>query len=303
MALLMSWLIFVSGFCGNYEMLAVKLSVVFVHGFLGSGSDWGVIVNHPMLKGLANYYTPTLPGHRGNSAEVPRDGLVGMAYWLTDYINNKVSREQQPGGIVLVGYSLGGRILMALASQLRDGLIQLQVPKKILAMVIESAHPGLVDDRAKAERLSMDQQWAARFANGPLTEAVVCWYQQSVFNDLSRAAKNALVAQRSLNNGPALARVLANCSLASQPDFRGLLLEPPLPLFYWFGTRDQKYAAIAASLRSGALMRRQLQSAMHDDILAGLEVRAFTGAGHNCHISKAPQFAACLKAVLSDLAF
>jgi len=284
-------------------MPAVKLSVVFVHGFLGSGADWAAIVNHPMLKGLAQYYTPTLPGHWGASAGVPCDGLQGMAHWLTQYINNEVCRDQGPARILLVGYSLGGRILMALASQLRDGCSQLQASEKIMAMVIESAHPGLGNERERAQRLAMDQQWAARFANGPITEAVACWYQQSVFDDLSPVAKNALVAQRSLNSGADLARVLANCSLASQPDFRELLLDPPLPLFYWFGIRDQKYAAIANNLRTAGQAAQPVQSLKRSEFAAGLEVRGFAGAGHICHISSAAEFASCLKAVLSDLAF
>lgn len=306
------------------------ITLVLVHGFLGSGADWESVVQHSRLKHSVRFLVPTLPAHGHHPEPVKEPGLAGMAHWLAEFINEKEQQqpEKQSSPKLLVGYSLGGRVLMTLASQIQGGVSRLRRPSDVLGMVVESAHPGLLTAQEKKQRERVDRQWSQRFTTETLADVLLSWYQQTVFNDLSEDQKAELIAQRRHQNPHSLAKVLLSCSLALQPDFRPLLLRPPFAMHYWFGTKDQKYAGIAHVLahsmglkppltaESGLEMSREqaMQITMASDIekqelqsmqVGGhaLRVTEFRGVGHNCHSTDPPEYARQLLAVLSELTF
>jgi 2-succinyl-6-hydroxy-2,4-cyclohexadiene-1-carboxylate synthase len=215
--------------------------VVFLHGFLGDSSEWDAIV--PEFPNEARL-TIDLPGH-GGSRDIPAADFDAVNALLTATLREVFARE----GIrqyVLVGYSLGGRIAMfhALSSE--------KLPQGLCALLLESANPGLPDGDtdARAARLASDEAWAARFRNEPIADVLRDWYAQPVFADLKKRARNALVKQRSGNDGAAVAAMLTATSLAKQPDFSTALqkLRARLPFYFVVGSEDEKYLRLATEL-------------------------------------------------------
>ena len=111
-------------------------AMVLLHGFMGAKEDW-----QPMMATMSQYFhciCIDLPGHGDNALVLPHPGLFSAAEHIIQTVNNLgYSRFH------LVGYSLGGRIALHIAS--------LQ-PQALLSLTLESAHPGLLSDDEKQQR-------------------------------------------------------------------------------------------------------------------------------------------------------
>jgi 2-succinyl-6-hydroxy-2,4-cyclohexadiene-1-carboxylate synthase len=167
---------------------------------------------------------------------------------------------------VLVGYSLGGRVIMhGIARQCFAHL-------NIRAAVIEGGNFGLQTESDKAARWKNDTLWAGRFANEPLERVLADWYQQPVFSSLNHEQRQTLIAKRSDNLGPSIAKMLLATSLAKQDNLLPQLRQQSLPIEYICGGKDIKFRQIAQS--------------------SGLAYRQVDGAGHNVHQEQPLTFAA-----------
>lgn len=82
--------------------------VLFLHGGGVSGWMWRPVLNK--LAGTVRAICPDLPGH-GGSASVPYESHADTVERLTALI-----RQQAPGGVVVVGFSLGAQLAIDLAS-------------------------------------------------------------------------------------------------------------------------------------------------------------------------------------------
>ncbi len=270
-------------------------AVVFLHGFLGTEADWDEIRDNRILQTYGHLIAPTLPGHGHLSGAVPEGGLAGMANWLAAQVN-----DLDVASIILVGYSLGGRILLTLADQIGKRQSQLEQPDKVCGIVIESSHPGL-PEAARESRWNRDRQWAQRFREESLEQVLQLWYQQPVFQDLSAGKRSLLVKKRRRHDGNKLADVLLGCSLAKQPDYHGVVFNSPIPIQYWYGMKDKAYAAIAGHLQHGF---RDRVAAVRSSVEGGnLEFHGFERCGHNCHLADPAEYTRQLREVLSQLAF
>lgn len=203
--------------------------IVWLHGFLGAGSDW-----HEITSAFANpQLLIDLPGH-GASHAVSTSGFAQTQRLLQNTLINYNILSYW-----LVGYSLGGRIAMYHACQGSEGL---------RCLIVEGAHPGLSHPDERHQRRVSDAGWAERFRHEPLPEVFADWYQQPVFASLTAGQRQQLIALRSKNNGRTLAAMLQATSLAEQPDLRPGLSQPAFPFYYLFGERDNKFAHIAGEL-------------------------------------------------------
>jgi len=234
--------------------------LVFLHGFSGDGREW-----QPVGETLSDYprLYLDLPGH-GRSADVTVSSFAQTSELLTrTLISYNILNHW------LVGYSLGGRIAMYHACR---------QPKGLCGVVVEGAHPGLQDARARAARFGSDRLWASRFRTEPLDNVFADWYQQPVFAALTDAQRKALVSLRSQNHGVNLAAMFEATTLAAQPDLRAALRARDFPFYFLYGERDSKFAAIAAGLHA--------------------ERHVIPHAGHNAHRENPEAVAACLAQIL-----
>lgn len=237
--------------------------LVFLHGFSGDHREWRPVGERFTR---ANRLYIDLPGH-GSSANVQVDGFADL-----DALLKATLLSYNILNYWLVGYSLGGRVAMHFACRSRaDGLA---------GVIVEGAHPGLIDDAERAQRWRNDRQWAQRFAQQPLAEVFADWYQQPVFASLNAAQRESLVALRSRNNGATLAAMLQATSLAAQADLRASLQARDFPFHYLCGERDAKFRAIAQTLAA--------------------DLHLIHHAGHNAHRDNPAAVIACLAQILAS---
>lgn len=226
------------GFCVAIEKCAMPISssisqstpIVFLHGFLGNQQDWQPLIDR--LSGI-ECVAIELPGH-GQNADDPLPDFDAFPDWLENQLASKGIDEFH-----LMGYSLGGRLALAYASQEPPGL---------KSLIIENAHSGLSHSEQRKQRQQSDEEWATRFESEPLVQVLIDWYSQPVFSDLDANEKKLVIADRLHNNGCALASALRKYSLSLQPDYCDWIKTTQLPMLYLCGTDDIKFQKLGDQL-------------------------------------------------------
>lgn len=238
--------------------------VVFLHGFMGAGADW-----LPIAEACANHFfclMPDLPGHGHNthlpiSQPLDFDVVVnGLNVFLEQLKLDRVS---------LVGYSLGGRVALYAA---------LKFPQKIRALVLESCHAGIVDERARQDRAEADDTQAETLLTYGLETFVERWYEMDLFRTLqSQPQLLTEIKENRKKNDPAwVAKIIKELSPGRQPPLWEKLGSLPMPVLLIAGGLDSKYADLAAR------MSRQVTEAI---------VEIIPEVGHNVHLENPGQFA------------
>ncbi|WP_282191862.1 alpha/beta fold hydrolase [Adlercreutzia caecimuris] len=178
------------------------------------------------------------------------------------------------GAPVLVGYSMGGRI--AAETMVRHPGLPLA------GLVLESAGLGPADDAARAALARRNGEWAARLREGGVAAFMDWWETLPLFatqRELPPATRAVIRADREAHGAETLARSLEAWGAhhqAAEGETVAALAQMRVagrPVLYLAGSRDEKYAALAARVRA-----------------AGLPARLVEGAGHNVHLEKPEVF-------------
>lgn len=247
--------------------------VVLLHGFTGSAAAWGEAIPGGLARPVL---LVDLPGH-GPGARP--DHLAGLGFLAAlDLLLESVAPHLDGGPADWVGYSMGGRIALALA---------LRHPGRVRRLVLESASPGLATARERAARKRRDEALARRIESGGLAAFVDEWMAQPLFR--SQAALPAEVRDEArrirLGHDPeALAEALRVLGTGVQPSFWDELGRLAVPTLLLTGSGDPKFRALARQ------MHEALPRAEHEEV---------AGAGHAVHL-EAP--GAWLRVVRSFLA-
>ena len=174
--------------------------IVFLHGFMGAGSDWREICE--LL--AEDYYCvcPDLPGHGANTArdfdaQLSLSELAIELHGLCAGLGLKAP--------IVVGYSLGGRVALHAA---------LLHPNRMRALVLESTSPGLEAVLEREARSAFDHARAAALLADGVPAFTKAWYSAPLFHSLHRypllLAK--LQAARATNNARWLSKVIRELS-------------------------------------------------------------------------------------------
>lgn len=134
-----------------------------------------------------------------------------------------------PGGDVLLGYSMGGRL--ALHALLAGATYR--------RAVIVSAGLGIEDRVAREERQRTDDRWARMFEKQPWSRVMSEWNAQPVFGGHAMKRNERDFDRR------ALARQLREWSPGIMPPIAWRLREIAIPVLWIAGERDVKYVAEA----------------------------------------------------------
>ncbi len=215
------------------------------HGFTGTGEDW----RSPWPADLPALAID-LPGH-GRSRD-PAGGFRDEIQALLEALPVAIDR--------LAGYSLGGRVALALLQA---------APRRFQALTILSAHPGLDDATRRGARRVADQRWIALLRDQGIAAFADAWQAQPLFASQSRLPARVLAAQRArrLAQRPeGLARCLASLGLAQMPSCWGALAGMRGTLRWVVGAEDVRFLAIG---RRVAALR------------PGTELLVLPGSGHN----------------------
>jgi len=245
-----------------------KPVLVFLHGLLGSGEDWQKTLDY-----LPEYgrLTIDLPGHGQSNYKTCHD-FSDCCQQVTQTI---LSRLEADTPIVIIGYSLGGRIAMSgVALDIFTGL-------NVQGLIIEGGNFGLKIQSEKDARLANDQHWADRFCSESIEQVLSDWYQQPVFSSLNDEQRQTLITKRSANLGNHIANMLLSTSLAVQPYLLPLLQRLSLPVHYVCGAKDDKFCQLAEQ--------------------SGLAYSQINMAGHNVHQEQPEAFARTIQVFTDSL--
>jgi 2-succinyl-6-hydroxy-2,4-cyclohexadiene-1-carboxylate synthase len=213
--------------------------LLLLHGFTQTGASWAGV-----RRALPGRYRAVAPDLGAGPWEAELDRLEAL---LT-------------AASVLAGYSMGGRLALALA---------LRRPERVRRLVLVSASPGLADDAERAARRAADAALADRIeAIG--TEAFAReWAAQPLFAGQPEAV-NALAHEDRLRRSAAEhAAQLRGLGTGVMPPLWDRLGELPMPVALVVGERDAKFRAIAERMRSR---------------LPRASLAVVPGAGHAAHL-------------------
>ena len=246
-----------------------SLDIVLVHGFTQN-----LEVLSPFASILAE-----MTGRRVHLVDLAGHGKSSAA--SLDLAQNSQAIWNHFGQSVFVGYSLGGRVLMHLA---------LQHPTSLGPLVLIGAHPGIAEGDQRLARLYADQQIAKQLRDISSTEKFESflqeWIASPVFGTLDPALAN--ISARLGGDPKALADSLSMTSLGKQDFLTNRLVEAQVQALYIYGSKDSKFAAIAAELvrlSNGEFTKCEIAQAGH--YVIGKDPYATANAIAR-YISKAP---------------
>jgi 2-succinyl-6-hydroxy-2,4-cyclohexadiene-1-carboxylate synthase len=133
---------------------------------------------------------------------------------------------------ILVGYSLGGRIAMELASRQNFSM------KKIILL---AAHPGLCDEEKK-ERKIWEDELLKKMENSSILEFLEYWNSLPLFSQ----SKLLSLTQERFQQGK---KIFDRYRLSQQENFLSLLKKHHQKVIYIHGKEDAKYAQLAKMLK------------------------------------------------------
>ena len=247
-------------------------AVLFLHGFMGSKSDWAGLTDALEREFLC--VALDLPGHGAST------GLSGASYTIEGTAKAVLGTLDALGieHAVTVGYSMGGRLALYLA---------LRYPARLSGCFLESASPGIEDAEGRRSRREADEARAVRLETGDFEEFLRDWYRQPLFAPLARDEEllRRTMEARMRNDPAELARSLRGMGTGSQPSLWGELPNLQVPTLAVAGDLDDKFVEIAARMANTSPL-----------------VRATTipGAGHDAHDEAPADYLALLRGFLDS---
>jgi len=245
-------------FRGNTD----KPLILFLHGFMGDSHEFNEVLS--LLSDQFCCLAVDLPGH-GKTRFLGGDECYTMANTahalisLLDHLNIEKC--------FLVGYSMGGRLALYL---------NLHFQERFSKVVLESASPGLKNQRDQLERTQRDLELAHKLEISDFSAFLRSWYNQPLFASLKKHPDFELLLQSRLQNNPLqLAKSLRNLSTGCQPSLWDKLKQNKNPLLLLVGEYDEKFKAINCE------MARLCESA---------KVNIITNCGHNIHFENVNEF-------------
>jgi 2-succinyl-6-hydroxy-2,4-cyclohexadiene-1-carboxylate synthase len=226
------------------------MRVILVHGFTQSADSW-----QPMIEALPHDFDTI-------AIEVP-EGL--------DFLSTASGIGARGGPGTYVGYSMGGRLCLALA---------VERPDLVEELVLVSASPGIADERERAARRAADEQLALDVERDGVDAFLDRWLDQPLFASLPRDV--ARVDERRRNNTvERITHQLRALGQGVQPSLWDRLSQLTMPVTLVSGAYDRKYTELA----------NQMAAAIGD----GAHTVLIPGAGHALHLEQPDALAVVLR--------
>ncbi len=214
-----------------------KPTVVFLHGFLGSGD-----VFKPMLSRMAADINPILidlPGH--GQTEFPNDP---KRYQLPQQLKDlhQVVDELSPDSYFLYGYSMGGRLALRFALTHQD---------RLKGLILESTSPGIQGLGSARIRVGEDAQRSADILED-YPGFLERWNRMQMFMGGS-PDKDELLAYMDIQSKQdpiGVANSLIGFSAGLMPDVRARLRMLQVPVLLVAGGYDPVYVRSAGMMAS-----------------------------------------------------
>jgi 2-succinyl-6-hydroxy-2,4-cyclohexadiene-1-carboxylate synthase len=241
------------------------VTILALHGFTQRGTMWAEMA----AEVGGEWLTPDLPGH-GAEPPVPWEAAAARLQGLLAVL---------PRPRILAGYSMGGRMALAVA---------LAAPDAVDGLVLISASAGIADGAVRARRREEDARLAGRIRAIGVEAFVDEWLARPMFAGLGRrdgSWREADRRQRVEHHGDRLAGALESLGPGAQPPLGNRLGELAMPVLLVAGADDEAYAARARAMAGSVANGR---AALVD------------GAGHAVVGERPEAVAAILSAWLAD---
>jgi len=212
----------------------MSAQLVLLHGFAGQPEMWD-----PVLRKLAvdvDAYCPVLPGH-GRVPLIPR---AGSFLNVVDFLAEEL-RPRAP--MSLAGYSLGGRLALALA---------LRHPSLVRSALLIGAHPGIEHPDERAARRSWAEARAIVIEQRGVEVFAKEWERLELFATQSDQQIEEQRPARTAHDVAGLAWVMRTLGTGSMPPMWDALVESTVRLRVLVGGLDEKYVAIARRITERA---------------------------------------------------
>lgn len=230
---------------------------LLLHGFTGSARTWGATI----LEGLRGAgFAPQavdLPGHGR------RRGDTDPEHFSLDAVLASIDEVPSVGPVI--GYSMGGRIALHYA---------LRRPGRLTRLVLESASPGLDDERERVERRNEDEALAELLEAEGIGAFVDRWERMPLFASHERLAdrvRSALREGRLANDPRSLAAALRGLGTGRLPSLSERLGNLRVPVLLLVGELDTKFVAIGERMAG---------------LLPDARLVVVPGAGHTVHLER-----------------
>ena len=253
----------VNGISLNVELAGEGPPLMLLHGFTGCADGW-----RPMIERWPHFRTIAVDiiGH-GNSDSPPDPSRYTMQACADDLavVLDTLGIEKT----ALLGYSMGGRVALHFA---------LRHQERLMALVLESASPGLSDPAERAARIRSDEGLAARIEREGIEAFVDYWESLPLWGSqrgLPPEKRQALRAQRLRNSTTGLANSLRGMGAGAQEPVFGRLHQLRIPTLFLAGAPDTRYVDLASTMATE---------------VEGAALRVVPGAGHAAHFEQPDAF-------------
>jgi len=219
--------------------------LLLVHGFAGRGESWAEIAR-PLAEERA-VISLHLPGHHPSHPAPPGASFDELVDRLADRV-----RQELPIPIHGAGYSMGGRIVLAMLAR---------HPDLFWGATLIGASPGIAAEEEREQRRIWDERWADLLERGGIEAFVREWERLPLFQTQARLTGEILLRQRSIRLGhdpKGLAAAFRALALSAMPDYTPHLARIAAPVLLAAGEEDPKFVAIAEEmvlpLRRGSMV-------------------------------------------------
>jgi 2-succinyl-6-hydroxy-2,4-cyclohexadiene-1-carboxylate synthase len=203
----------------------VSETVVLLHGFAGTGRHWDRVIaelDRERYSPLALELIDAQPLSLGGAIE-----LVASA---------------APERFILCGYSMGGRIALAVA---------LALAQRVSRLVLVSASAGIDDAAARRERLAADARLAREIEAGGGEQFAAGWRRMPLFARDPEWVHAAIAQDTRRLSAEQIAATLRAFSPGLLPGLTDRLGELDCPVSVLAGARDSGYCAIGRRVARG----------------------------------------------------
>ncbi len=263
------------GVGGSRPHDARVLPLLLLHGFTGAAHTWTELL--PVLGEHRRVLALSLPGHGGSDApsEAERYAATRAAADVMEVLDMLGLNR-----VALLGYSMGARVALHAA---------LAAPERVVALLLESASPGIADDADRSARAGADSALADEIEGDGVTAFVDRWERLPLWESqraLPETVRQGLRDQRLQNDARGLSSSLRGLGAGVTPPLHGRLHEILVPTLLLCGELDGKYVSLA----------RAMASAIPRSTLA-----VVSDAGHAVHLERPQEFIRAVNSFLDDV--
>ena len=247
--------------------------LVLLHGFAQSTHTWDEIASAFAQDRLVLAFD--FVGH--GESDHPEEPEAYQLSYLVDVLEAFIAEFFGQQRVILLGYSMGGRVAASFA---------VAYPKRLDALILEAAGLGPRSDEERAALSERDTKLVRRLEESTVEEFMDFWEKLPLFTsqkNLDSDVQQKVRSARLANDSHALARTVAGSGQHAMPNIREAVADFPFPVLYVAGSKDKKYVGIARSIESG-----------------NTEV-AIVKAGHNVHLENPLEFTRCVHRFLDTI--